>query len=277
LVFGSAMRPTLAELGELDRRQIEILGETWDGDRVGVEARFDRMGGRAFPALERHVARRDGRAVFDVWMVDIDSGIVFHAGTERVVGAIVQGGYACNDLAAWLALAGADRSRSEGSALGSVDLSIGIDTSLRLYAIAPEVRAALEADPERAHAILGAPEVVSRTVDSGWRGLALAVAPYDRDGRVARLLHGASEARIPGVRLEHGAPPWFPASEVVAIDEVLGAIAENEALERASPALAALEDADAWDVEGYRVRWARLREVVGTARSCGGGIVTRVE
>ena len=207
-----------------------------------------------------------GAARLDVWVTGVDCGGVLRAGTAELVGLIEQAGFACNDLAAWRLLASAPI--PDASHLAEMDLTIPLDTTLELCAIAAATVAALRLDP-------ASPLAVARvSLDASWRALALIVAPYDdATGSLDAFLHGVTSDRLPGVTFDYGPPGYFDAERVRTLDALLATV-PNAAVTAAALALASLEDADVWTTEACVLRLDRLRKFVAAARAANASLLT---
>jgi hypothetical protein len=209
--------------------------------------------------FERWRVERRGEALLDVVLGDFESGAVFRAGSDVVVGAVVQGGFACNDLLRWGWLAAA--AAPPDATVAGISWEIGIDTGIRLAAPSASVL-----ERSSFQVLLTEETTVQEELWSSWRGLALAIAPWDTDGALRKLLLGASDGRVKGAKMAYGPAPWTPAAEVPALDDALRAVPVAEALARADKVLAGLEDADAWTEADYLRMFERWRRVTGEAR-----------
>ncbi len=258
-LVGPRRPSTLDALTAIERAQLELLGKRRDGS----------------PTIDLDVVEGwqvvdpTGTAHLDLWVTGIDCGGVLRAGTTEVVGDIVQFGFACNDLDAWQALASA--TIPEASRLAEMDLTLPLDTTLELCAVAPSTIAAIVADPE-------APLSVARvSLDAAWRGLGLIVSPYDdAAGSLRELLLGASRARLPGVTMPFGAPGYYDAERVRTLDALLATV-PNAAVTAAALALASLDDAGSWTTDDYLLRLDRLRKFVAAARAANASLLTAVQ
>lgn len=236
LVFEPLPCSDASSLSEVARAQLETHGERLDGERLSAEHRLDPANdgaGLLYEPTRWRAVGPDGRAVFELVCSDVDSGVVFHAGSTRIVGLVIQGGFGATDLAAWEELAAAERP----AGFPGVDFAI---------------------DPETGPTIVDA-----LAIGSAWRALRVVVAPWDAEGVVTRLLTATSDEDAPGKVGRTGAPlAYFSAAAVARVDEVLSAIPED-AIDRRRDALArAVPEGDYREPAWLKEKLERLRAVV---------------
>ncbi len=100
---------TLEALDDVRRRQLEIAGRLYGGQELSAEeilANDDEEDERIHrDFLEyRKVVDAQGKPAYDVWLYMVDSGTIFEAGTEKVVGEVIQCGLETDDPVVRLAL-----------------------------------------------------------------------------------------------------------------------------------------------------------------------------
>jgi len=85
-------------LTPLERQQLVVTGQRWDGQRLEASTRLGGSVDDALLSLERHDLSDDTGAVrFVAFTHSGDSGAVFAAGTRRVVASIVQSSVECSN------------------------------------------------------------------------------------------------------------------------------------------------------------------------------------
>jgi hypothetical protein len=111
LRLGKLLKPVLADLDDVRRRQLEIANELYGGQRLSAEAIFaqteeDQDGETIMPEfLElRTIVGEDGEPRYDAWLYQVDSGTIFATGTEQVVAEVIQFGLETSDPVLRIAL-----------------------------------------------------------------------------------------------------------------------------------------------------------------------------
>lgn len=113
------------DLGPLAEEQLRLAGVSWDGVDRTPEDRLDgEIEGSFAGTLERRVLAdadaKDGPPLFDVLLFAEDSGVVFEAGTTRIVALIAYRKVEMRDRRARLALEEAIATRRDAGALEPV-------------------------------------------------------------------------------------------------------------------------------------------------------------
>lgn len=93
---------SLSELTEIEREQLRLAGQRYDGENLPAAARLageepeqEEGSFLGFCDLWRVV---DGdEHLYDAWLYMVDSGTIFRAGTTEIVAEIIQCGLECED------------------------------------------------------------------------------------------------------------------------------------------------------------------------------------
>lgn len=115
LTFSNRRMPqSVGELDALEREQLRICGEEWDGENRPVEERLyatdQVVEGNFYAEMLAKWDVLDGDArVYDAWFFMVDSGVIFDAGTTDIVCRVVQFDFQSGDPALATALAEAAR------------------------------------------------------------------------------------------------------------------------------------------------------------------------
>ncbi len=104
--------PPVAELDPVERAQVVAAGLRYDGVELAPELRLaagedaGEEGEAWYQPSRWSVLDVTGAAVFDVWLYNVDSGTLFHAGTDEPAADLIQFGFEYpGDRATWAALA----------------------------------------------------------------------------------------------------------------------------------------------------------------------------
>jgi hypothetical protein len=270
LFFVSLGLPERAiDLSETARQQLIMYGESCDGRWLPAEERLE--GEHALYGLGRWAAvDAGGGAAFDLWLSNVDCGAVFRAGSTELVGLIVQGGFACTDLAAWEQLADANRAAGPRAAL-RVDFSLDEEAGPLIYVAPPALCEALVATPGRSRELLGAP---AARVESAWRALRLVATPWDGDGALIRLLTASGPATLPGVRSQYGAPlAYFPPDSLGPVAAAIAALPPDAVARRAAALEAAIDEPAYRELSWLRDTLGAIGDAVRRAAGAGAGLI----
>ena len=84
-------RQRVDELSAIERAQVRVCGERWDGQDLPIEERLVLDPDIAFQLVLTCWDVMDGDAhVYDAWLFAVDSGVVFRAGTTEIVCEVFQ-------------------------------------------------------------------------------------------------------------------------------------------------------------------------------------------
>ncbi len=105
---------SIDELDAIDKAQLRICGEQWDGEDLPVEQRLyatdQVVEGNFYAQMLAHWDVLDGEArVYDAWFFMVDSGVIFRARTTEIVCTVMQFDFQSDDPALATALAEAAR------------------------------------------------------------------------------------------------------------------------------------------------------------------------
>jgi hypothetical protein len=202
LAFANLWRPAAAaELTAIDRDQVVAAARQSDGQTYSPEVALNTLfEPERWDVLDGDVAR------YQVWITGVDSGVVFHARSDVVVGDIIQFGFACNDLLAWQALAAASLpERAQTSSLSMIDFALDPEAGPTLFHL----------DPDDAAASLWRTDIARLAIGPAWLELAAIVAPWDRE--VHALVTGSTRARRSPWHGVYGLASHYPAKHVQAL------------------------------------------------------------
>lgn len=251
-----------AELRAHQREQVRAFGPLLDGMALTAEQRF--AAGWYAPSL-CEVVDAGGRARYEIWTCDVDSGAVFRAGTTTLVGMIVQGGFACPDLAVWTELAGATLPDQDDCGVCRVSWALSEDGGPILYR--------LDADSvalDEAHALELGP---------AWPVLVEAVAGWDSDGSLRGLITASGGSPSNTLSGLYGPAKVFDAAAVASLAAAIAKL-PNDAVARVAQPLAAIErldlPTDGIDVEWLSDRLAALRDWIVAAATASQGLAVTV-
>ena len=103
-------RQRVDELSAMERAQVRVCGERWDGNDLPIEERLVLDPDIAFQLVLTcwDVMERDMH-VYDAWLFAVDSGVVFRAGTTEIVCEVFQFDFQSQDASFARALAEAAR------------------------------------------------------------------------------------------------------------------------------------------------------------------------
>lgn len=108
--------PPVEELTPIERAQVVAAGVRYDGEELEPEQRLgesEEAGEEGEPWFEPSrfsVLDATGAEVFDLWLYNVDSGSMFHAGTDEVAADLIQFGFEYpDDLTIWKALSDAQK------------------------------------------------------------------------------------------------------------------------------------------------------------------------
>ena len=103
-------RQRVDELSPLERAQVRVCGERWDGQDLPIEERLVLDADIAFQlVLARWDVMEGDMHAYDAWLFAVDSGVVFRPGTTEIVCEVFQFDFQSEDLALAEALASAAR------------------------------------------------------------------------------------------------------------------------------------------------------------------------
>jgi hypothetical protein len=220
LAFANLWRPAAAaELTAIDRDQVVAAARQSDGETYSPEVALGRLfEPERWDVLDGIVPR------YQVWITGVDSGVVFHARSNVVVGDIIQFGFACNDLVAWQALADAKLpERAHSSSLSMIDFTVDPEAAPTLFHL----------DRDHPASALWRDDIAKLALGAGWEELAAIVAPWDRE--VHALVTGSTRARRSPWHGMYGLASHYPA-------ELVQSLAPRFADRPHAPLLDALEE-----------------------------------
>ncbi|MEJ7600654.1 MAG: hypothetical protein WKG01_22300 [Kofleriaceae bacterium] len=197
--FANLWRPAAtAELSAVDREQVVAAARQHDGTTHTPEVALSML-----HQPERWDVLAGERARYQVWITGVDSGVVFHARSDVIVGDIIRFGFACNDLLAWSELATATLSeRARDSTLAMVDFALDPAAGPTLFRLGPDHPAAA----------LWRDDLDKLALGPGWRELVAQVA--HREPAIHALITGATQSRRSPRHGIYGLASHYPAALV---------------------------------------------------------------
>ena len=112
------------ELEALDIEQLILVVHRQLGEPATAADVYDETGKLlVYEATCCDVVDEQGTPQYRIWVSD-DGGLVLRAGSTHIVGDIIQFGFGCDDVAAWTALATADKTEVLNTPIGHISFDL---------------------------------------------------------------------------------------------------------------------------------------------------------